>query len=120
MFLRGTEDRLGDVTTDPDVDDSRDTWEDGPEETVAEGGDIRDDDVLQEEETGDTEDVDTVSNRVRIDIGRSTRDGPSDGVEHDAEEVALETTEVIGNFCDRRLRDSLCESGWRSGLRSSR
>lgn len=47
-----------------------------------------------------TEDVDTVPDGVGVDVRRSRGDCTPDGVEDHTEEVALQTTEVIGNLCD--------------------
>lgn len=45
-LVGSTEDRLSNVSADPDVDDTGNRGEDGPEETVAKGRNIGDDDVL--------------------------------------------------------------------------
>lgn len=54
-LVGSTKDRLSDVSTDPDVDDTRNRGEDRPEKTVAKGRNIGDDDVLKQEETSNTE-----------------------------------------------------------------
>lgn len=54
-----------------------------------------------------TENIDTVSDSISVDVGRCRSYSPSNCVENDAEKVAFETSEVIGDFCDGRLTDCL-------------
>lgn len=54
----GFEHRLSDVARYPDVDQTWDRREDGPDDTVAERGNVGDDDVLEQEQSSDAENVD--------------------------------------------------------------
>jgi hypothetical protein len=84
-----------------------DGGENRPEETVASGRDVGDDDVLQEEKTGDADNVDRVSGRVGVDRLGRRNDNVADHIEEDAERVGLDTAGAVGNLGDRWLRHGL-------------
>lgn len=90
-----------------DIDSSRDRREDRPEISTPQTRDIGNDDVLQQEQTGDSEDIDGVSCSVGIDVLGGGNDDVSEDIQEDASEVGVDSTEYIGEFSDGRLRDCL-------------
>ena len=64
-----TKQTANNISADPNIDRSRDVGEDRPEVSTPQTGDIRDDNVLQEEEACDTEDVYRVTDSVHVNVG---------------------------------------------------
>lgn len=62
---------------------------------------------MQQEQTGDSEDIDRVSGSVGIDVLGGGNDDVSENIKEDASEVGVDSTEYIGEFGDWWLRDCL-------------